>query len=58
MIWGRWVADQENIHSIGGYARAAKLSRKHRSAIATKAASTRWNSAEKPQARRMHARGI
>jgi hypothetical protein len=44
------VVDQENIHSIGGFARAAKLKPKHRKAIATKAASIRWHSNEKPQA--------
>lgn len=59
------MADQENIHSIGGYARAAKLSQKHRSLIASKAASTRWSNSNKPQVSntntgisRKHARGI
>jgi hypothetical protein len=40
----------ENIHSIGGYARAAKLKPKHRTEIATKAAVIRWSNNEKPQA--------
>lgn len=44
------MADQENIHSIGGHARAEKLSRKHRSQIASKAASIRWQTQQKPQA--------